>query len=124
MINNLTINGYVSKFSDIKTNEKTGRSYITFTVIVQRDFLQNGKREADFINCVAWAHNADYIKRNFRDGDIIAVTGKLRTVMTDNVRTFFVDVSDAGFCGLSPRRVKAVSAKKSPETDGDFGVPF
>ena len=58
----------------------SGVSCVTFTVACQRRFVnQQGVREADFINCVAWRQTADFVSRYFTKGSRIGVEGTIQT---------------------------------------------
>ena len=58
----------------------SGVSCATFTVACQRRFVnQQGVREADFINCVAWRSTADFIGRYMTKGTKVAVDGTIQT---------------------------------------------
>ena len=58
----------------------SGVSCTTFTVACQRRFAnQQGVREADFINCVAWRQTADFVARYFSKGSRIGVEGTIQT---------------------------------------------
>ena len=51
-----------------------------FTVAVNRNYTGNdGKREADFINVVAWKKQAETITKYFDKGSLIAIEGRLQT---------------------------------------------
>lgn len=58
----------------------SGVSCATFTVACNRRFVnQQGVREADFINCVAWRSTADFIGRYMTKGTKVAVDGTIQT---------------------------------------------
>ncbi|MBQ3045151.1 MAG: single-stranded DNA-binding protein [Clostridia bacterium] len=57
----------------------SGTKTTSFTVAVDRRFTQNGERQADFIDVVAWRHDAEFICKNFRKGTMIAVQGRLQS---------------------------------------------
>ena len=58
----------------------SGVSCTTFTVACNRRFVnQQGVREADFINCVAWRQNADFVARYLTKGSKVAVEGSIQT---------------------------------------------
>ena len=62
----------------ITTNN--GVSVCRFSVACQRRFTnQNGEREADFINCVAWRSTADFCYKYFKKGNKVALVGSLQT---------------------------------------------
>lgn len=55
-----------------------GTHVLSFTVAVDRDYADaNGQRQTDFIDCVAWGHNADFIGKYFDKGRMICVEGAL-----------------------------------------------
>jgi single-strand DNA-binding protein len=60
---------------------QSGVSSCRFTVAVDRRFADKntGERQADFITCVAWRQQAEFITRYFRKGSMICVEGNLRT---------------------------------------------
>lgn len=51
-----------------------------FTVAVNRNYTgADGKREADFINVVAWKKQAETITKYFDKGSLIAIEGRIQT---------------------------------------------
>ncbi|MDD4028011.1 MAG: single-stranded DNA-binding protein [Bacilli bacterium] len=52
----------------------------SFSIAVNRTFTnQNGVREADFINIVAWRKQAENIKKYISKGSLVAVDGRIQT---------------------------------------------
>ena len=60
---------------------QSGIASCRFTIAVNRRFVDksSGERQADFITCVAWRQQAEFITRYFRKGSMICVEGNLRT---------------------------------------------
>jgi single-strand DNA-binding protein len=56
----------------------TGVAVASFTVACDRDFGQNGQKETDFFDCVAWRGTGEFIERNFSKGKMIVVSGRLQ----------------------------------------------
>ena len=55
-------------------------AFTRFTLAVNRNFNnQDGVREADFINCLAWRRTAELICKYFNKGRQIAVEGRIQT---------------------------------------------
>ena len=53
---------------------------VRFTLAVNRTFQnQNGEREADFINIVAWRNQAENVKKYVSKGSLVAVEGRIQT---------------------------------------------
>ena len=60
-------------------------AYTRFTVAVNRSFANaEGKRDADFINVVAWRKQAETIAKYFDKGNLIALDGRLQTGSYDD----------------------------------------
>ena len=60
-------------------------AFLRFSIAVNRNFTgADGKREADFINIVAWRKNAENIAKFFDKGNLIAIEGRLQTGSYDD----------------------------------------
>ncbi len=58
---------------------QTGIPVASFTLAVNRQFKnQQGERQADFIDIVAWRSTADFVGKYFVKGQQVAVTGSLQ----------------------------------------------
>lgn len=66
--------------ADPELKQTTGGKPVTaFSVAVNRRFAKPGEQRAtDFINCVAWGTNAEFISRYFRKGSCICIVGNLQ----------------------------------------------
>lgn len=103
MINNVTLQGRLTANADLRRTT-AGKSVTSFCIAVERDYAQNGERQADFINLVAWEHTAEFITKYFSKGDMIVITGSIRTRKYEdsngNNRTATeVLIDKANFCG-------------------------
>lgn len=62
-----------------------GVSVASFTVAVRRRTKNaSGGYDADFINCVAWRQQADFLCRYFHKGSSICVVGQIQTSSYDD----------------------------------------
>ena len=50
-----------------------------FSIAVNRRFAKEGQQQADFINCIAWRQQAEFICKYFRKGSMILVIGNIQT---------------------------------------------
>ena len=65
----------------------SGISTCQFTVAITRNYQnQNGERQSDFINVVAWRQTAEFVSRYFTKGRLILIEGELRTRTYDDKR--------------------------------------
>ena len=77
-INNAVIMGRITK--DLELRKAGDHKVANFTVAVDRNFVdEDGERQADFIRCVAWNGTAEFIKKYFSKGSLIALTGWIQT---------------------------------------------
>lgn len=79
MANRIIITGRLVKEPDVKKTQND-IAVAQFTVASDRRFKDaDGKKQADFINCVAWRQTAQFIGRYFHKGTPILVEGTLQT---------------------------------------------
>jgi len=79
MINNTILVGRLTRDADLK-HTGSGIAVASFTVAVERSFTnQNGEKEADFINVVAWRKTAEIISNYTQKGSMIGIKGRIQT---------------------------------------------
>ena len=82
----------------------SGVSVCRFSVAVDRKFAkEDGQRETDFIDILAWRGTADFIGKYFVKGQMIAIQGSIQTgsYEKDGIkrRTFEIVAENVSFCG-------------------------
>ena len=79
MLNHITIMGRLTRDPELRRTG-TGTAVASFTVAVDRDFgkNENGEKETDFIDCVAWRNTAEYISKYATKGRMVVVSGRLQ----------------------------------------------
>ena len=84
MLNRVILMGRITQ--DLELKQTTGgTSVLSFSVAVDRNFVRQGEeRQTDFINCVAWRQQAEFISKYFGKGRMIALEGNLRTRTYDD----------------------------------------
>ena len=79
MTNRVVLIGRLTKDPDLKYSE-SNLPVLRFTIAVNRIFTdQNGQKQADFINCVAFRKQAENMARFLGRGSQIAVEGRIQT---------------------------------------------
>lgn len=127
MINSTIIMGRITHDLDMRVTP-SGTNVCQFTVAVERNFAEkDGSRQSDFISCVAWRQNAEFITRYFGKGRMIAITGHLqsRTFDDKNGSKHYVTeliVEQASFTG-EPKPYQQNNGY-DPDVIGGEGVPF
>lgn len=77
-MNKVILIGRLTKDPELRYTQ-SGTGVATFTLAVNRRFSnQNGEREADFINCVAWQKSAEFVANYFKKGQEMALEGRLQ----------------------------------------------
>lgn len=76
MINKVILMGRITRDVEIR-HTNTGRAVCNFTVAVDNGYGQN--RQTDFINCVAWNNQAEFMEKYFKKGMMIIVSGRIST---------------------------------------------
>ena len=93
-------------------------AYTRFSVAVNRNFTSaDGKREADFINVVAWRKQAETISRYFDKGNLIALEGRIQTGSYDDKdgnKRYTVDVALENFEFVESKASREASTNNSP----------
>lgn len=78
-MNKVILSGRICSDPDLK-NSPSGASVCSFRIAVNRRFKNaEGNYDADFISCVAWRSNADFISKYFKKGEPIEIVGSLQT---------------------------------------------
>ena len=72
------LTGRVTKDIELKVTP-TGKSVCSFSLAVNRKFVQDGERQADFINCQLWGKSAETLEKYGKKGMLIGVEGRLQT---------------------------------------------
>lgn len=107
MLNKIIIQGRLCKDPELR-HTQSGTAVASFTLAVDRDFKnQNGEKEADFVNCVAWKGTAETLARYFSKGRMAIVEGRLQsrkyTDKDGNNRTAYEVVASSVYFGDSKR---------------------
>lgn len=74
-MNHITLMGRIATELELKTTQQ-GTSVISFTLAVPRRMK---KDTTDFIKCIAWRNEAEFISKYFGKGRMIALEGELQT---------------------------------------------
>lgn len=78
MLNRIAICGRMVKDPDMRMTQ-SGTPVTSFTLAVERDIpKQDGTRETDFIDCVAFKGTAEFASKYFRKGSLAIASGRLQ----------------------------------------------
>ena len=120
-MNSVNIMGRLTRDAELRATQ-TGKSVASFTIAVDSGYGE--KKTANFIPCVAWEKTAEFVNKYFGKGDMIAITGELRSRSYEKEgqkRTVLeVLVSNVDFCG----KKESSSTPKFVEIEDDGELPF
>ncbi len=131
MINKAILMGRLTKDPEIR-HTNSGTPVCSFSIAINNGYGEN--QTTDFINCVAWNKQAEFIERNFVKGKMIIVVGRIQTRSwdgTDGKKNYTTEVvvSEVSF-GESKKAaedggtyVPAVSAMMPEGLSNDGFVP-
>ena len=79
MLNHIVLMGRLTRDPELRY---TGSNIpvASFSVAVDRDFGrgENGEKQTDFINCVAWRSTGEFVSKYFTKGRMAVVSGRLQ----------------------------------------------
>ena len=108
MLNHIVVMGRLTRDPEFRKTA-SGVSVTSFTVAVDRDFSQDGQKETDFLDVVAWRNTAEFAAKYFTKGRMAVVSGRLQIrnwedkegnkrrtaeILAENI--YFGDISAAG----------------------------
>lgn len=143
-MNKVILIGNLTRDPEIRTMTGENATVIArFTLAVQRQFKNaDGKREADFINCVSFGKQSEFIEKYFKKGNKAAIVGHIQTgsyknkdgatvyttdVVVENIE--FVGSKNSEGNGNTPEPTGNQENMNSgfmdiPESADDEGLPF
>ena len=127
-MNSVQLIGRITKDTEIKYTT-SGVGVVTFTLAVDRDFKdESGNRQTDFINCVAWRQQADFLAKYIKKGYLLAVQGSIQTRNYDNgqgQKVYVTEIVCNNVQNLQPKEQEQSASNQQPSaTIDDNSLPF
>lgn len=91
-MNRVSLIGRITKQPELKFTPN-GVATCSFSLAVERQFKDaSGQKQTDFINCVAWRQQAEFIGNWIDKGYLLGITGSIQTrsYQTQNGATVYV----------------------------------
>ena len=123
MLNHIVIMGRLTRDPELRRTG-SGIAVASFTVAVDRDFgkNENGEKETDFIDCVAWRQTGEFVSKYFTKGRMAVVSGRLQirswTDKDGNKRRTAEVVADNVYFGDSKRDGESGGFNAAPAFGG------
>lgn len=130
-MNKVTLLGRLTKNPDVRYTT-TEKCVAQFILAVDRPFAgADGKKEADFIPCVAWGKYAELIGNSCQKGHRLLVDGRLQIRQYDDKngqRKWATEVIVSGFDFIErkeqPKDMASMGTDVTKEVPFDEEVPF
>ena len=129
MLNRCIIMGRLTRSPELRRTQ-SGKAVTSVTLAVDRDFKgQNGEKETDFIDIVAWGNTAEFLCNYFSKGRMAVADGRLQirdwTDKDGGKRRSAEIVAERVYFGDSKRDQEAAAPQAFEELDEDDGnLPF
>ena len=123
MLNKIILMGRLTREPELRKSS-TGTPVASFTLAVDRDYKgQNGEKETDFIDMVAWRGTGEFVSKYFTKGRMAVVEGRLQirdwTDKNGGKRRSAEVIADNVYFGDS-KRDASDSGTQAQNQDGDF----
>lgn len=126
-MNNLIIKGRLTATPELK-NTSNATEYCDFTVAVDRFAGKDKERETDFVPCRAWRQTAVFVKKYFKKGQEILVSGEIRFDKYEKdgeKRTYAYMVANRiEFCGDKRNEENSSEGSFTAVASDDGDLPF
>lgn len=131
-MNKVILMGRLTRDPDVRySNGENVTAVARFTLAVDRRFARRDgdQQTADFIGCVAFGRNAEFIEKYFRQGMRVTICGRIQTGSYTNrdgnkVYTTDVVVEEQEFAeGKNAERPREQGATPQANTDGFMTIP-
>lgn len=79
MLNHIVLMGRLTRDPELRRTQNS-IPVVSFTIAVDRDYSSrdNGEKQTDFIDIVAWRNTAEFVSKYFAKGSMAVVSGRLQ----------------------------------------------
>lgn len=116
-MNNVSITGRITKDPEIKYTPNNN-GYVMFTIAVDRGYKdKDGNKQSDFIPCVAWNSQAEFINNYVKKGNLIEITGSIQSRSYQNQQgetRVIIEVVLDSVSNLTPKPKEEKPAPQDP----------
>ena len=125
-MNKAILIGRLTKKPELKST-MSGVSVTTFTVAVSRRFKNaDGNYDADFINCVAWRQQAEFLCKFFEKGSHVGIVGSIQTRKyegTDGKTVYVTEVACDEISFIGAKKESQPEMPSLPDNSGFVPMP-
>lgn len=141
-MNKVILMGRLTRDPEVRYgNGENATAVARYTIAVDRRFKRDGEQSADFISCVAFGRNAEFVEKYLRQGTRIALTGRIQTgsyINRDGQKVYTTDIiveeqefaeskananNTSGFQDSWQSGVVTTRKRTSDDADGFMNIP-
>lgn len=128
-LNQCTFVGHLGRDPDVR-NTQSGTKVANFSIAVKDREKVNGEWQdtTEWVKCVAFAQRAEYLEQYANKGDLVVVTGKMKTrsFEKDGITKYITEIIafDAQPYPKADLRSKGNQSEPQQEIDLDDEIPF
>ena len=126
-MNKVILMGRLTRDPEVRYSQGANSMAIArYTLAVDRRFRREGEATADFISCIAFGKNGEFVEKYLRQGTKIAITGRIQTGSYTNregqkVYTTEVVVEEHEFAESKAKDSRSQENNAGPSTYGPAG---
>lgn len=125
-MNKVILMGRLTKDAELVQTPQ-GAAVAKFAIAVNRRFAKEGQQQANFINCIAWRQQAEFICKYFKKGSMIAVVGSIQTRSwdgQDGKKQYATDVVADEVYFTGEKKAEENSRFSKPDSSGFMNADF
>lgn len=130
-MNKVILMGRLTRDPEVRYPGGEGKAVARFTLAIDRKFKQQEGPTADFISCVAFGKNAEFVDKYLRQGIKIATEGRIQTGSYTNrdgnkVYTTDVVIESMEFAeskNAAGHRESDANTQQKVDADGFMNIP-
>ena len=118
MLNHIVLMGRLTRDPELRRTN-SGIAVASFSLAVERDYKgEDGQKETDFIDIVAWRNTAEFVSKYFTKGRMAVVSGALQ------IRTYTdKDGNKSRNAEVIANNVYFADSKPNSDNSANYGVP-
>ena len=118
-MNKVILVGRITKDPEVKTTQSQV-TVCSFTLAVDRKFkTATGERQSDFLSCVAWRQQAEFLGKYFKKGSRMSIVGSLQSRSYDDTNGKKVYVTE-----VIVDEIEFVDSKQDSHSNGTSSAPI
>ena len=131
-MNKVILMGRLTRDPEIRYSQgERSMAIARYTLAVDRKFKKDGEQSADFISCVAFGRNGEFVEKYLHQGTKILVEGRIQTGSYTNkdgqkVYTTDVVIEECEFAESKSSSIGETQGRPTPEqanADGFINIP-